>query len=72
MVEAGIYARRRVPPIFRSIRSQGQNVIVEWTGQGILQRSDEPNGPWETISNASSPQTVAMDIPKRFFRVVAP
>src|SRR6266705_813828 len=32
MVEAGIDALRRGPPIFRSIRSQGQNVIVEWTG----------------------------------------
>jgi hypothetical protein len=72
MAEPGIYARRRVPPIFRSIRRQGQTVILEWTGQGTLQRSDEPNGPWETISNAISPQTVTMDVPKRFFRTLVP
>jgi hypothetical protein len=72
MAEPGIYARRRVPPIFRSIRRQGQTVILDWTGQGTLQRSDEPNGPWENISNAISPQTVPMDVPKRFFRAVSP
>jgi hypothetical protein len=72
MAEPGIYTRRRVPPIFRSIRPQGQAVILDWTGQGTLQRSDEPNGPWESISNAISPQTVPMDGPKRFFRAVSP
>ena len=71
MAEAGIYARRRVPPVFRSIRQTGQNIILEWAGQGTLQRSAELNGPWENVTNGVSPQTVAIDLARRFFRVVA-
>ena len=71
MAEAGIYARRRVPPIFRSIRQGGQNIILEWAGQGTLQRSTEPTGPWETLTNNVSPQTLTLDFPKRFFRIFA-
>ncbi len=72
LAEPGVYVRRGVPPAFRSIRRQGQTVILEWAAQGTLQRSDEPNGPWETISNAISPQTLTMDVPKRFFRIAVP
>ncbi len=72
LAEPGVYVRRGVPPVFRSIRRQGQTVILEWAAQGTLQRSDEPNGPWETISNAISPQTLTMDVPKRFFRIAVP
>jgi hypothetical protein len=71
MAEAGIYARRRVPPIFRSIRQQGQSVTLEWAGQGTLQRATEPTGPWETLTNNISPQTISLDVLKRFFRILA-
>jgi len=71
LAEPGAYVRRRVPPVLRSIRPQGQSVILEWTGQATLQRSDEPSGPWETISNAVSPQTVTIDAARRFFRIMA-
>jgi len=69
MAEPGIYARRRVSPIFRSIRSQGQNAVLEWTGQGTLQGSSEPTGPWEEITNSTSPYPVTLDVPRRFFRI---
>ena len=71
MAEPGIYVRRRVPPVFRAIRLDGQTVTLEWVGQGTLQRSTEPTGPWETLTNNVSPQTMSLDSPKRFFRVVA-
>src|SRR6266511_3124695 len=41
MAEPGAYVRRRVPPVFRSIRRESQIVILEWVGQGTLQRSEE-------------------------------
>jgi hypothetical protein len=72
MAEPGIYARRRVSPIFRSIKSQGQNVILEWAGQGTLQHSDKPSGPWTNLPSATSPQTITNDSPSRFFRLTSP
>jgi hypothetical protein len=71
IAEPGIYVRRRLPPVFRSIRQVGQTVVLEWVGQGTLQRSIEPTGPWEDVTNSVSPQTVTMDTATRFFRVVA-
>ena len=72
LAEPGNYVRRRVPPVFRAIRRVGQTVVLEWVGQGTLQRSGEPNGPWEDLPGAISPQTVTMDAAKRFFRITAP
>jgi hypothetical protein len=72
LAEPGLYLRRHVPPVFRSIQRQGQAVVLEWAGQGTLQRSGEPFGPWEDVTNAISPQTVTMDVAKRFFRIKVP
>jgi hypothetical protein len=72
IAEPGVYVRRRVPPIFRSIRTQGQTVILEWTGQATLQSSDNPLGPWTNILSATSPFTLANDSASRFFRLTAP
>jgi hypothetical protein len=71
MAEPGIYARRRVPPIFRSIRQQGQTVILEWAGQGTLQSCGSVSGPWTNLPAASSPQIITNDAPQRFFRIRA-
>ncbi len=71
LAEPGLYARRRVPPVFRSARRAGQSVVLEWVGQGTLQRSDEVTGPWEDLLNAVSPETVTINAPKRFFRILA-
>jgi hypothetical protein len=72
LAEPGIYVRRRVPPVFRSIRLDGQTVTLEWVGQGTLQQSEDLNGPWEDLPNAISPQTVTLDVARRFFRIIAP
>jgi hypothetical protein len=71
LAEPGIYVRRRVPPVFGSIRRLGQTVILEWAGQGTLQQSMAPNGPWEDLSDAISPQTLAANAATRFFRIKA-
>ena len=72
MADPGLYLRRRVPPVFRSIRRLGQTVILEWAGQGTLQQALEPNGTWGDLTNAISPQTVVADAATRFFRIKAP
>jgi hypothetical protein len=72
MAEPGIYARRRVPPIFRSIRNVGQSVTLEFSGQGTLQSADTPLGPWTSLSTATSPLVITNDSPHRFFRIATP
>jgi hypothetical protein len=72
LAEPGVYVRRRVPPVFRSFRHSGRAVILEWAGKGTLQQSLEPNGPWEDLTNAISPQTVVADAATHFFRIKTP
>ncbi len=71
---AGTYARRPAPrrPEFTSIEKQTNRVILKWTGQGTLQQAQEIIGPWNTISNASSPYQISAETATRFFRFVAP
>ncbi len=71
MAEPGIYVRRRLAPIFRSIRHEGQSMQLEWNGQGTLQTSEAVTGPWSQISGAVSPQSVFVDSNQRFFRIFA-
>jgi hypothetical protein len=71
MAEPGIYVRRRVPPIFRSIRREGPSVILEWAGQSTLQCSESLGGPWTNLSGAVSPQPVPIDSDQRLFRLLA-
>src|SRR5439155_27298823 len=71
MAEPGVYVRRRVPPVFGSIRREGQMVILEWRGQGILQSSGDASGPWDDIPSATSPHPDMIDAVKRFYRVIA-
>ncbi len=72
LAEPGIYVRRRVPPVFRSIRGKVQAAILEWNGQGTLQWSDWASGPWADLLGATSPHTVTTDSVNRFFRLIAP
>jgi len=71
MAEPGVYVRRRVPPVFTSIRREGQTVILEWRGQGILQSAGDVSGPWQKLSSASSPYPDTIDSVTRFYRVMA-
>ncbi len=72
MAEPGIYSRRRVPPVFRPIRRQGQTVILEWAGEGTLQSSDSVFGPWTNLPTAISPAIITNDTPQRLFRLISP
>jgi polyhydroxybutyrate depolymerase len=52
-------------------REWGVNVLT-WAGGGQLQRADKPTGPWQTLSNATSPYTVQSPVPTTFYRVTRP
>ncbi|MCI0540590.1 MAG: hypothetical protein L0Z50_35770 [Verrucomicrobiales bacterium] len=57
-------------PKFTSIVRQADNVIITWTGGGILQSATEAAGsPWSDIAGVTSPATVKISDPRRFYRV---
>ena len=70
LAEPGVYVRRRVPPVFNSIRREGQTVILEWKGQGLLQSSGDVSGLWEDLTNATSPHTAMINSLKRLYRII--
>ena len=47
------------------------NVVVSWTGGGILQSATNATGPWAVVTNAVSPYTTLLcpEEPRMFFRV---
>jgi hypothetical protein len=70
MAEPGVYVRRRVPPVFRSVRREGQGVILEWRGQAVLQSSGVIPGGWGDVPNATSPHPISFDSSNRFYRLI--
>jgi hypothetical protein len=73
LAEPGIHVRRRLAPIFRSIRREDQSIVLEWTGQGNLQWSAAVKGPWADLSGSGtvSPQRITIDSARRFLRLIA-
>jgi len=59
-----------VPPVFRSVRREGQGVILEWRGQGVLQSSGVIPGAWGDVPNATSPHPISIDSSNRFYRLI--
>ena len=55
-----------------TIRRDGGFNILTWSGGGQLQRADRPTGPWQMLTNASSPYTVQSALPTTFYRVTRP
>ena len=71
---AGTYARRTAPrrPEFTSIEEVADRLILKWTGQGTLQEAQEVTGPWNPISNVTSPYPISTGAARRFFRISVP
>lgn len=57
-------------PEITDIERQGDNLILEWTGSGVVQQAESPEGPWEDQPNLSSPATIPMTETRGFFRIV--
>lgn len=53
------------------VLSGGTNLVMSWTGGGILESATDVTGPWETVTNAASPYTNAIkpSVAQLFFRV---
>jgi hypothetical protein len=46
------------------------SLVITWDGPGQLQTATEVSGPWESVSNATSPYPVLSTYAQRFFRVI--
>lgn len=56
-------------PIIASIRHEGNVVVIEWTGIGILQSADELAGPWKDLPDAQSPYREPLSGLGKFYRI---
>jgi autotransporter-associated beta strand protein len=48
---------------------KGNSLTLTWNGAGKLLMADSPAGPWTTNTTATSPFTVDLTAPKKFFRI---
>jgi hypothetical protein len=55
-------------PVTLNITKSGSTVTLTWVA-GILQSSDNANGPFADVSGSSSPFTVSTSAAKKFYRV---
>ena len=55
---------------FTSITKTTGNVVLEWTGTGVLEQSDQVGGPWTPVTPAAvSPLTVPASGSAKFYRL---
>jgi hypothetical protein len=55
-------------PVLNPPTREGGNVVITWTGQGVLQKASSVNGPWSAAA-PSSPYSVAPTEQAEFYRV---
>ncbi len=55
-----------------TIQREAEFEILTWNGGGQLQRADSPAGPWQMLTNATSPFVVQSPVPTTVYRVTRP
>lgn len=58
-----------VPRPSLSFSRQGNNVILIWSGNFVLQSANDVTGPYQVVAGATSPYTVSMSAARQFFRL---
>jgi Common central domain of tyrosinase/Bacterial Ig domain len=62
-----------VPPPVLTLSNAPPYIILNWTpNTALLQQSPAVTGPWQTVSNATTPYQVLPTGPRMFFRAQAP
>jgi hypothetical protein len=46
-----------------------EDVVLTWSGGGLLESTDNINGPWVVVAGASSPHTEKVSGRAKFYRV---
>jgi hypothetical protein len=63
------HAGSTAPSAFSSVELQNGQLILRWSGSGVLQRADRVEGPWSDVEAAGSPFPVPPNKGAEFFRV---
>lgn len=56
-------------PSFDAPKIQGGNLVLSWKGTGALQTATDINGTWTDVTNATSPLTIQVIGPRKFYRL---
>jgi hypothetical protein len=67
LVALGLSAGPAVDSI--SITRTGSELVLAWTGGGLLETADAVNGPWKPLPDAASPYKFSPDKAAAYFRV---
>lgn len=54
---------------FSTVRRDGSNLVIEWTGAGTLESADAVTGSWTAVANAKSPFSAALSGAAKFYRL---
>jgi hypothetical protein len=67
-------ASRFVPVVETAIgRNETGDIVITWPGTATLEESDDPGGPYTTVTGATSPYTVPTPLAERkFYRLLLP
>ncbi|MCL5097724.1 MAG: hypothetical protein M1608_09390 [Candidatus Omnitrophica bacterium] len=68
-LDAVIYEGAMPSVLQLSIALQANAVVLSWTGTATLQSADSLLGPWNNITDATSPYTVTPSGPGKFYRL---
>jgi hypothetical protein len=68
-IEAYLVKALAVVGKFDSIVRQDGNVVITWSGGGMLQSADEVKGPWTDVASATSPLTLQPTATQKFYRL---
>jgi hypothetical protein len=54
---------------FDSIERVGKDVVIKWSGGGVLQSADNIKGPWTDVTGATSPLTIQPTEAVKFYQL---
>ena len=57
-------------PAFSSVTLSGGNLVLNWTGNAVLQSADTINGTWTPVAGATAPYSAPATGPAKFYRLV--
>ena len=67
--ELEVNSRPPLPAPKLSSRQEGNELVISWSGGGVLESADQITGPWSAVPNATNPHRQALTGQRSFYRV---
>ncbi|HOY59390.1 MAG TPA: hypothetical protein PK640_14815, partial [Verrucomicrobiota bacterium] len=65
-----IESAKGIPATLTITRSVTGEIVIGWTGSGVLEQADALAGAWNRVANPANPYTTAPAGASRYYRVV--